>query len=69
MSNVIQMNPADDPDHVLRESIGFYDELMIIGWDKEGDLVIRSTGKIQANEALWMVQKFTHKLMNGDYEW
>lgn len=68
MSNVIGIKgAAQDPDHVLEKSKGEYKSVLVIGWDQEGILEIRSSLNLQGMECLWMVEKFKLKLLNGDY--
>ena len=67
MSNVSLLRPADNPDVVLEEAKGNYGNIFIIGFDKEGELDVRSDTKTTQEQVIWMLDKFKHKLMNGDY--
>lgn len=56
-------------DNVLEQAMGNYDELLLLGWDKEGFLDARATlGLKDGGEVLWLLEKFKTKLMLGDYE-
>ena len=43
MNNVIKFYPknaAENPDNVLEQAVGAYDEVLIIGWDKNDELIV-----------------------------
>ncbi len=75
MSNIKVFNVVDfkdkesasNPDHVLEMAKGSYKDVLIIGYDKDGDLDVRSTNTLNAAHCLFIVQSFTNKLLNGDY--
>lgn len=61
-------NAAKDADNVLEQAIGQYSEVLIIGWDKNGDFDARATlGLKDGADCLWLIEAFKFKLMNGDY--
>ena len=71
MSNVVKVYPngaAEDPDNVLEHAKGKYDEVLILGWDKEGALSVRANLGLSHEDMLWLMIKFQHALMNIDYE-
>lgn len=62
-------NAADNPDNVLELAVGSYDSVLIIGWDKEGELDCRaSTNLADGGELLWLIEKFKSNLLTGVYE-
>lgn len=70
MSNVTklyQKNSAENPDNVLEQSIGEYESVLIMGYDKEGYLDIRASTNLTQAQLLWMIERFKHKMINGDY--
>lgn len=71
MTDVVKFYPKDaakDADNVLEQAIGVYDEVILIGWNKEGNLDARATlGLKDGGDCLWLVEKFKFKLLNGDY--
>jgi len=70
MSNVTKLYPKDagkDPDNVLERAIGNYDEVLILGWDKDGQLDARANLDMTAREINWIIDIFKAKLLNGDY--
>lgn len=59
---------AKDPDAVLEQAIGAYDNVLILGWNKDGDLDPRATTAMRSRDLLWLMEKFRNKLINGDYD-
>ncbi len=55
-------------DHVLEAAKSNYKSVLVIGWDNEGYLDVRSTTDLDQKDCLYLAQKFTNKLLNGDYE-
>ena len=71
MSNVISLitkDAAKDPNVVLEGAKDDYNSVLVIGWDKEDNLSIRSTLGLNASECLWLIEVFKHKLVAGDYD-
>lgn len=70
VDNLIKFYPkdaADYPDNVLEQAVGCYESVLIIGWDVDGFLDIRSSTNLNTSDILYLVDKFKHKLLNGDY--
>lgn len=70
MSNVVKFYPknaAETPDLVLEQAIGQYQDVLIIGWDKDGLLNTRSSLGMTNENVIWLIEKFKLKLLNGDY--
>ena len=69
-NNVVKFYPknaAENPDLVLEQAIGQYQDVLIIGWGKDGSLESRSSLGMSHDNVLWLIEKFKHKLLNGDY--
>lgn len=70
-NKVVKFYPADAAklsDNVLEQAIGQFDELLILGWGKDGFLDARATlGLRDGGDMLWLIEAFKTKLMNGDY--
>lgn len=69
--NIIKFYPrnaAEDPDAVLEQAVGHYQDVFVLGWDKDGHLDARATLSMNAAEILWMLEKFKAKLLAGDYD-
>lgn len=71
MADVVKFYPKDaalDPDNVLEQAMGDFSEVLILGWDKDGNLDARATlGLKDGGDVLWLMEAFKHKLMSGDY--
>lgn len=70
MGEVVKFFPADaakDPDAVLEQAIGNYQNVLVLGWDKDGELDCRGDLGLTKENALWLAIFFTHKLMAGDF--
>jgi hypothetical protein len=68
---VVKFYPKDaakSADNVLEQAIGRYNEVLLIGWDIEGNFDARATlGLKDGGDCLWLVEIFKHKLMNHDF--
>lgn len=67
---VIKFYPNDaasNPDNVLEQAIGEYESVFIIGYDKNGFTDYRSSTNLDHEQILWLISKFQHKLLNGDF--
>lgn len=70
MSNATKLYPknsAENPDNVLEQAVGEYESVLILGYDKEGDLDIRASTNTTQERILWMMESFKQKMINGDY--
>lgn len=70
MDNITKFYPKDaasSPDAVLEQAVGQYENVLIIGYDKDGCFEIRADLGLDHKEMLWMVEMFKHKLLHGDY--
>ncbi len=63
--SVTEIHQAKDPDNVLNAAKGQYEDVCLIGYDKNGAMDIRSS-MTHAN-VLWLLERFKFKLLNGDY--
>ena len=71
INNVVKMYPANSAekaDNVIEQAIGKFGQVLIIGWDNDGNLDARATvGLSDGGDMLWLIESFKTKLMNGDY--
>jgi len=70
VGNVVKFYSADaakDPDNVLEQAIGEYEKVIVLGYNEDGDMDARSSTNLDHGEILWILQKFSHKLLAGDY--
>ena len=56
-----------DADTVLEKAKGNYASVLVIGWDNEGFLDVRSTNNLDQKDCLYLAQMFAHKLLDGEY--
>jgi hypothetical protein len=71
MAEVVKFYPrnaAESADNVLEQAMGVYEDVLVLGWDKEGNMDCRSTTTLTQAQVLWIITKFQHKLLNGDYD-
>ncbi len=59
---------AKNPDNVLEQAVGVYDEVFIIGYDKDGKLDVRASTNFQVREIFFALEAFKFKVLNGDYD-
>jgi hypothetical protein len=71
MSEVVKFYPknaAKDADNVLEQAVGQYSDVLIIGYDKEGNFDARATlGLVDGGDMLWLIETLKFKLLRGDY--
>ncbi|WP_341232389.1 hypothetical protein [uncultured Methylophaga sp.] len=67
MGEVIKLNAALDPDVVLEEAKGQYQNVFIIGYDHDGLLDIRASLDFDCKSVVFAFEQFKFNLMNGDY--
>lgn len=65
---VVQLNPLKYPDHILQEAMGTYKDVLLIGWDNEGILDVRSTNGLTQASIIYLLESVKHKILNGDYD-
>jgi hypothetical protein len=71
MGNVEKFYPKDaakSADNVLELAVGNYEEVLLLGWNKEGEMEARATlGLKDGGDILWLLEGFKHKLLSGEY--
>ena len=67
-ASVIKLLPADDPDGVLEAAIGEMENVLVLGWDKNGELYASATPYFEdGGNLLWVMEMFKHQLLSGDF--
>jgi len=70
MGNVVKLGCLTrlpiSPDYVLTGAAGNLEYVLVLGFDKGGEMYTASSDGDMA-KALWITSKFAHKLHNGDY--
>lgn len=68
--NVVKFYPknsAECPDAVLEQAVGEFSDVIVVGWDKEGELDVRANTRLTHKDCLWLIEMFKTKLVLGDY--
>ena len=69
--NVISLHTSNDvigADIVVEEAIGVYENVVIIGWNKEEELEVRASLNLSQSDILWLVETFKARLLSGEYD-
>lgn len=54
---------------MFERASGHFESALILGWGKDGMLDFRSTSNlVDGGELLWLLEKFKHMLLSGDFE-
>ena len=69
MTNIVKFYPAnaaDNPDNVLEQAIGETEDVLVLGWDKDGDLfAAASSGVSEVGRLLWLIERFKAAVVDG----
>lgn len=68
MADVIKLHPAADPDEVIRQAIGIYESVVILGWTKDENFSGRSSLNLSAGEAILLVELFKSAVLQEAVE-
>lgn len=71
MSDVVKFYPknaAKNPDAVLEQAIGAYDQVFIIGHDKDGKIDVRASLNFTVADIFFAFDVFRLRVMNGEYD-
>lgn len=69
MGDVVDLTPTKAADAVLKECVGNFKEVLILGYDTDGYMdVLASAGMAPKAELLMLIENFKHALMNGVYD-
>lgn len=69
--NVVRFRPANEKesaDAVLERAQGVFDEVLVIGLNKAGEVEGRVTLGMTERDAVWMMEILKFAMMNGDYD-
>jgi len=61
-------NAAKDPDNVLKQAIGEYDEVLIIGVSNDNVTARASDGLAELAQIILIMELFKASLLHGDFE-
>ena len=67
MSNIIKLAPdAASADDILEDAIGSFKELLIIGWDKDGDFLrVMTSSTLSSADSLYLIKLFETALITN----
>lgn len=67
--NVIKFYPknaADNPDSVLEQAIGQYEDVVIIGRNKSGNIDARGSNGAKMRDVLWMIEQLKIIILDAE---
>lgn len=71
MTHIIKFYPKDaakDADNVLEQAMGVFKDVVLLGYDSEGNFDARATlGLKDGGDMLWLIEKFKFDLLSGAY--
>lgn len=70
MSEIVKFYPkgaAQNPDNVLEQAAGVYDQVFVIGYDKDGELEVRASLNFPMRDIFFAMEAFKFKILNGEY--
>ena len=70
MADIVKFYPKDaakNPDAVLEQAVGVYDQVFVIGYNKDGDLDVRGTSNFTMKELFFALDAFKFMVLNGEY--
>lgn len=71
MSKVTKLWPKDaakNPDFVLEQCIGYFEDVVVIGYSHEGELEVRSNTTFPEAEMMHAIKTFEHNYYGGLYD-
>lgn len=56
-------------DVMFERAAGGFESALILGWGHDGEMRIMSTSNlVDGGDLLWLLEKFKHMLLSGDFE-
>lgn len=68
MTNIVKLYTSNKADDALEQAIGVYDDVLILGYDKEGFMDVRANDSLSNERILWLISILKKNLLNGDYD-
>jgi len=66
VADIIKFPTEPTPDEVLQQSVGGLEEVLVIGWDSSGNLVIR--GSVDIGAAVLLLETAKHTFISEMFE-
>lgn len=57
-----------DANTVLEKAKDNYTSVIVVGWDNDGYLDVRSTNNLDQKDCVYISSLLVHKILGGDYE-
>ena len=71
MSNITKLYPkgaAKNPDNVLEQSVGKFDKVLVVGYDKEGEVDMRASLNLTVEEGTYLATRAANTFANSLFE-
>ena len=69
MAEIIRFPGPMTPDEILETAKGEYEDLLLIGWNKNADMQVYTSSQLYQNQdVLWLVMVFINRLLNGELD-
>ena len=66
--NVFSLMPVQaTADEVLEDCKGQFDQLLALGWSKDGALVAKATSAMDVKETVYLLETFKHAVIQAGY--
>lgn len=59
-------NAGDNPDMVLEQAIGLYEDVLLIGYNKDDYVSWRISKSMSKGDLLWLLENIKYKLLSGE---
>ncbi len=68
MSEVVKFYPAEaakSPDAVLEQSVGQYSEVIVVGFDADGNVDLRASLGLDERDVIWLFELAKAQMLMG----
>ena len=69
-NNIVKFYPknaAANPDAVLEQAAGVYNEVLVLGYTKDGELDVRASLNFSMKSILFALESFKHQVLSGEF--
>jgi len=63
MADIVKLRPAEDPDEVLKQALGVYENVVVVGWTKEDGFSGRSSLNLEVADVMLLIEIFKMALL------
>lgn len=68
MGKVVDLRPDENPDRVLDKCKGVFQDVLVLGWDKDGEMIATATTPLSEQSIVYLIDVFKHNLLSGAYD-